>query len=560
MNSLKRKLFGILSLFLLFSILFFSSCSKKTDAEVFVGKLTAIDSYIMAGNKAKALRKLNSLEGKAKTYKNYASIVKRQVKLGAPADAIISLQNGLTKIPASPELSALLVSILIENNRAVDAIPYCENLESTVYAGLAAEAYVIADIESNSFESDCSVLKSAYDLTKNQIFLKNAALNLASRGRLVEAANLREILDRDITPEHPYFWSCLAYDIGRFQPVFDDLFFSLSASDRVGGAGKPAELARRHLMLAADAAFGQGDTDRSRAFWLAAADRSPEQNPVVFYNLALTAPDEKERSNMLMECIDLYPDYFPVIAQYVREYMSLHDKADVDDITKYLEAKGFYSMEMERLYFSTPSMTYTPEELFARAMQNKDFDPRFILEKFRYAQFQDRTPSVKARGTAGLWHILEKWGDEPKIREYAKWYFSKNKDFNACFSVADIGDRSDDAFYLGISDTLSGNYDKAIELFATAAVNPENRLASTVNTAHIYYLQGEIASAIEAFSLASSMCKDNLKKSLLQYEMASIFAERKATNRAITCLEYALDLNPKNYRAEILLKKLKRAN
>ncbi len=559
MSSTRKKIISFISLLLILSFSFFVSCSRKNAEQRFNEKLQRIDSYILEGRSSKALRKLGRLERKAKTYKNYASIVKRQLKLNAVPEAIFFLQKGLKKKPSSAELSAMLVSILIENNRAVEAIPYCENLRNTRYAGLAAEACVMTDIEFNTFDSDFSLLKSAYDLTKNQIFLKNAALNLASRGRLKEAANMRELLDRETAPEHPFFWSCLAYDIGRFAPIFDDLFFSLNYADRVGGEGKPADLARRHLMLAADAAFGQGDSDRSRAFWLAAADRSPKKNPVVFYDLALTAPDERERSDMLIECLDLFPNYYPVVAQYTREFMSLREQADSDDITEYLEDRGFYSMKMEHLYFSSPNMTYKPEYLFDRAMQGEDFDPRFILEKFRYEQFEDGTPSANSRGMGKIWKMLEKRGDSPKIREYAKWYFSKNRDFNACFSVADIENRSQDAFYKGLAASLEGNYNDALAYFATSSMNPDNAFAAKANTAQIYYLQGEIADSIEAFSLAVSMCNDDKEKSLLQYQMATVLAERKAIDRAITSLEYALDLNPDNYEAEILLKRLKQA-
>ncbi len=559
MSSSKTKLFRSISLFLFLAILFCASCSRQSAEQKFQAKLSRIDSYMLEGRKSKALRKLDRLQRKAQNHKNYASIVKRQLKLDAVPDAILCLQEGLEKLPKSPQLSALLVSILIENDRAVEAVPYFDNLKNTKYAGLAAEASIIADVEHNCFESDCNILKSAYDLTGQQIFLKNAALNLASRGRLKEAANMRELIDREIAPEHPYFWSCLAYDIGRFQPIFDDLFFSLNYSDRVGGEGKASELARRHLMLAADAAFGQGDTDRSRAFWLAAVDRSPQENPVVFYDLALTAPDEKERSDMLMECIELYPAYYPVIARYTREFMVLREKADSDDITKYLENRGFYSTKMEKMYFSSPRMVYTPDQLFATAMQSENYDPRFILEKFRYERYNDKTASFEARATAKMWNILEKWNKHPVIREYAKWYFSHSYDFNACLSVADIGIPSEDSFYQGLAAALNGELDSALEHFAASMINPDNTFVATANTAYIYYLQGEIASAIEAYSYASSICKDDNKKSRLQYEMASIFAERKAIDRAITCLEYALDLNPKNYEAEILLKRLKQA-
>ncbi len=553
MSFLKK----ILCIFLVLTV--FASCSKKTDEEKFRENLAAIDSYIAEGKNYKAVKKLNRLQKKAKHYKDYASLVKRLLNLDAPNDAIFILQKGLEKLPDSSHLSAMLTSILIENGKAGEAVPYAENLKDSVYAGLAAEACVIADMEKDSFTCDFSLLKSAFDLTDKQDFLRNAALNLASRGRLKEAADLRDKLSDETIPDDPYFWSCLAFDIGRFSPIFSDLFFSLALSDKAGGVGKPADSAARHLMLAADAAYGQSDTERARAFWIAAADRTPERNPVVFYDLALTAPDDNERVDLLMECIDLFPDYYPVIAQYAREYMALRQAAPPDDISKYLEERGFYSLGMERLYFASPKMTYTPEELFAKAFACENPDIRFVLEDFRYEQLKDNSSNALSRGKGKMWNILEKFANAAAVKEYAKWYFSRVRDFNACFSVADIGSSPDDDFYKGLSAALAGELDSALEFFSSAVLNHKNAFAATANMGLIYKMQGKIETAIRTLSLADSLCNDSGKKSRLQYDIALIYYERKLIESAINSLEYALDLNSKNYKAEILLKRLKQA-
>lgn len=425
---------------------------------------------------------------------------------------------------------------------------------------MGAEASILADIALNSFNSDFSLLKAAYDKTKNQIFLKNAALVLASQGRLREASHLRYDIPQDTAPDHPFFWSCIVYDLGVFDSIFGDLYFSLVYADKDGGEGKTAENARLHLMLAADAAFGQGDSERARAFWQAAADRSPEASPIVFYDLALTAPDERERVDLLIECIDLYPGFYPVIARYVREDLSLRELNTQDELTAYLESKGFYSIKMEETYFTSPKMTYASEELLKRAMEAPDFDPRFILEEFRYKQIRDKTYASKVRVKADMWKILEKYGKEPIIREYAKWYFAQSGDFNACLSVGEIGKRYEDSFYAGINSALSGDFENAVSSFAASAQVPAYAYAATVNSAYMYYMSGKTSEAVDTYSLAATMTKDKQRQSMLHYEIALIFYERKAYDRARSVLGYALELNPKNYQAASLLKKLKELN
>ena len=551
----RQKIFLIL-----FIVFLFFSCSGKTNEQAFLDGLSNVDVQIAEGRQTKALKSLKRLQKKAVNSTNYVSIVKRQLKLNSIPDALISLQTGIKNFPDSPELSALLTSILIDSGKPAEALPYCEKLKDTPYASLGAEASILSDIAFNSFNSDFSLLKSAYDKTENQVFLKNAAIVLAAKGRLREASHLRYNIPNNVAPEHPFFWSCIVYDLGVFDSIFGDLYFSLVYADKDGGEGKTAENARLHLMLAADAAFGQGDTERARAFWQAAADRSPESSPIVFYDLALTAPDEKERVDLLIECIDLYPGFYPVIARYAREDIALRELNSQDELAAYLESKGFYSMKMEETYFTSPKMTYKPEDLLARAMKTPDFDQRFILEEFRYNQIMDKTYASKARGKADMWKILEKYGKESIIREYAKWYFAKSGDFNACLSVSEIGKRYEDSFYAGINSALSGDFENAVSSFAASAQVPAYAYASTVNSAYMYYMSGKTEDAVNAYSLAASMTQDKKRQSMLHYEIASIFYERKAYDRAISVLGYALELNPKNYQAASLLKKLKELN
>ena len=551
----RQKIFLIL-----FIVFLFFSCSGKTNEQAFLDGLSNVDVQIAEGRQTKALKSLKRLQKKAVNSTNYVSIVKRQLKLNSIPDALISLQTGIKNFPDSPELSALLTSILIDSGKPAEALPYCEKLKDTPYASLGAEASILSDIAFNSFNSDFSLLKSAYDKTENQVFLKNAAIVLAAKGRLREASHLRYNIPNDVAPEHPFFWSCIVYDLGVFDSIFGDLYFSLVYADKDGGEGKTAENARLHLMLAADAAFGQGDTERARAFWQTAADRSPESSPIVFYDLALTAPDEKERVDLLIECIDLYPGFYPVIARYAREDIALRELNSQDELAAYLESKGFYSMKMEETYFTSPKMTYKPEDLLARAMKTPDFDQRFILEEFRYNQIMDKTYASKARGKADMWKILEKYGKESIIREYAKWYFAKSGDFNACLSVSEIGKRYEDSFYAGINSALSGDFENAVSSFAASAQVPAYAYASTVNSAYMYYMSGKTEDAVNAYSLAASMTQDKKRQSMLHYEIASIFYERKAYDRAMSVLGYALELNPKNYQAASLLKKLKELN
>ena len=107
---------------------------------------------------------------------------------------------------------------------------------------------------------------------------------------------------------------------------------------------------------------------------------------------------------------------------------------------------------------------------------------------------------------------------------------------------------------------MSGDFENAVSSFAASAQIPAYAYASTVNSAYMYYMSGKTEEAVNAYSLSASMTQDKKRQSMLHYEIASIFYERKAYDRAISVLGYAMELNPKNYQAASLLKKLKELN
>lgn len=552
--KLLNRLFLILSVTISIG-LFFScnSCSNKTQERIFQEALAYIDAYIAQGKDAQALNSLSKLYKKAKTSSNFLSIVKRLLKLNSALEAIITLERGIKAVPESSELKATLISILIDQNKANDAFDYCIDIDNNAFLSICAEASVLADKKE---EIPDGALKAAYVCTNDQVFLKNEALFQAVKGKLKKAIELNSLIEKDKEPSDPFFWSRLYFDLGIFEPIFKYLPFSLAKADRSGSQGKNEDFACGHLMLAADAAFTQGDTEKARAFWQATLDRTNTGMPIIFYNMAITAPDDDDRTNLLLECIDSYPNYYPIIAHYTREYLALHNGANKDDITRYLEDRGFYSMEMERTYFKSPKMRYKPDDLLEQAIKNKNSDIRFILEKFRYNRIKDISSSARQRGNSEMWKLLEKHGDNPTVCDYAKWYFSKLKDFNSCFSVGKTGNIANDSFYKAIAEAMEGDFDQAIIDFTTACTEKRNAYAATANTAYIYYLQGKTDMAIETFTLASSMTQDKIKQSRLYYEIALILSERKAFERARNALSYAVELNPQNYQAESLLKRL----
>ena len=290
------------NLFLIFvgSILLclIAACSKTDKSELFQQKLNVIDSSIQEGDTQKALNSLRALRKKAQFPVQYLSVAKRELRLHSPVQALQSIQAGLKKHPDDPMLKAVLAHTLMQEDRIEDAAIAAETLLGTSYAGIGTEALIQADKLKGTYRTPVSFWQEGFRLTGEHIFLENAAVMFAHQGDIAQAAALRSRIAKAEALRSPYFWSCLAYDMGNFQPVLDDLVYSLAYADMAGlpeNNPKVFEYARRHLLLAADASAGLGDMEQARGFWHMYIDRYADSSSEVFYNLAMTAPTEEDR-------------------------------------------------------------------------------------------------------------------------------------------------------------------------------------------------------------------------------------------------------------------------
>ncbi|MGI5102501.1 tetratricopeptide repeat protein [Treponema vincentii] len=554
MKRTKTKLFLIGSFLLCILI---AACSKADKNELFQQKLNSIDSTIEDGNTQKALKSLSALRKKARFPVQYLSIAKRELQLHSPVQALQSMQAGLKKHPDDPMLKAALTHTLLQEDRIEDAAAIAEALLGTSYAGIGTEALIQADKIKQTYRTPVPFWQEGFRLTGEHIFLENAAAMLAHQGEIAQAAALRSRIAKDEALRSPYFWSCLAYDMGNFQPVLDDLVYSLAYADMAGlpeHNPKAFEYARRHLLLAADASAGLGDMDQARGFWQMYVDRYADSSSEVFYNLAMTAPTQEEKAEVLIDCISQNPGYYPAVAQYVRACSAIEvAHSQKNPLDEYLQSKDFYSLEMEKSLFVSSAFTLSAEEVLESAMNADKDDIRFELEEFRYRYVQ---PKNYTRGNGEMWKILEAHPHNPLVKAYARWYFASSGDFNACFGIDKADNHYEDAFYDGIRRAVQGYSTAALKNFAEAEAESRYRIPSAVDQAYIYDARNEPDMAIKFFSRAAELVPDKRTKSKMLYESARIYAERNGIAEAIALLNQSLKLDSENHRANVLRQKL----
>ena len=534
-----------------------AACSKADKNELFQQKLNSIDSTIEDGNTQKALKSLSALRKKARFPVQYLSIAKRELQLHSPVQALQSMQAGLKKHPDDPMLKAALTHTLLQEDRIEDAAAIAEALLGTSYAGIGTEALIQADKIKQTYRTPVPFWQEGFRLTGEHIFLENAAAMLAHQGEIAQAAALRSRIAKDEALRSPYFWSCLAYDMGNFQPVLDDLVYSLAYADMAGlpeHNPKAFEYARRHLLLAADASAGLGDMDQARGFWQMYVDRYADSSSEVFYNLAMTAPTQEEKAEILIDCISQNPGYYPAVAQYVRACSAIEAAhSQKNPLDEYLQSKDFYSLEMEKSLFVSSAFTLSAEEVLESAMNADKDDIRFELEEFRYRYVQ---PKNYTRGNGEMWKILEAHPHNPLVKAYARWYFASSGDFNACFGIDKADNHYEDVFYDGIRRAVQGYSTAALKNFAEAEVESRYRIPSAVDQAYIYDARNEPDMAIKFFSRAAELVPDKRAKSKMLYESARIYAERNGIAEAIALLNQSLKLDSENHRANVLRQKL----
>lgn len=536
----------------------FFSCKKQENSTKFFSGLKAVDALILRSDNAKALSNLIALGNSASDSRQVLSVAKRMLSIKATPETIKFLQTSVSRFSDSPEVVALLVATLIDSGRTETVEEYAPLLKNTVYAALIAEAVATKSSKPEELVAiDPYCWEQAYRLTYKQPFLKMGALSFCKEGKISQAESLRESIPTSEAIQDPYFWACISFDLGHFDFIFRNLNTAILNAENAGVFDKESldvNKASRHLLLAADAAYGMGDIDVARSFWQTCADL-PVSTPIALYNLALTSETEEEKTRFFVECIEKYPNYYPAISSYIRQYLVLKDSEVPDEITKYLAERGFYSMRMEDIYLGLPDMVYSPETLLQSALALENHDPRIAVENFRYKHYKGL--DFKA-GIADMWNLLERYPDSADVKTYAKWYFSHCRDFNACFSVGEVGNEPLDAFYLGLEKAVRGSTDDdIIESFTTSCIVPEYRIYATANIAYIYYQQGLKDKAIETLSVASSLTDNPIIKSRLHFQLANMLSQIKLYERAISVLGYAIELDPNNYPAQVLLEKLR---
>jgi tetratricopeptide (TPR) repeat protein len=160
------------------------------------------------------------------------------------------------------------------------------------------------------------------------------------------------------------------------------------------------------------------------------------------------------------------------------------------------------------------------------------------------------------RSTAGMWRLLEAYGENPVLYRYATWFFAVTGDLDMAFSVNGSNPAGPDPFFLGLEAACAGKSTEGEEAFSKVASSETDSWAALGNIARLSAKAGDYGKAEESATLAAELAPDNRVKSRLLGDSGEYLVALNAPDRARKVLGYALELDPDNYRARTKLRSL----
>jgi len=595
------------------------SCANPSDRASFSKRLQKADSLIESGKKARALRELSALRIGAESASQWLSIAKRERELGSYQAAARTLSEAGKELPASDSIAACQADTLAELGRLDEAEKFADRLVKTGFPELAASIELSRCLAAGPGYPEPQWLEAAYRATGNPVFRNDAAVLYAASGKFPEASALfpepKAFADSPIaadasviapgvsasassatqaapsdapsmasaspvTPndslgslsgeqESTVAPSLDGGDSGadpRMEPLPKDLMLQALLAydgglwDRVVTLFPPPEdprLDREMLSILADAAWKGGNETLAREIWCELVSREPNYSPIPYYNLAKTAEDPEVARTSLVRCTELFPAWYPAVAQIVRLGGHADKKAqDTDDpVTKSLKDAGFMSLNMEA---SLRDGRFSPDDARetlhrALAADKEGTDVRLKIEELRYALGED---GDSVRSSSDMWKLLEAYGKNPVLYRYATWFFAVAGDAGSAFSVNRSNPDGADPFYLGLEAACAGNAAEAEASFSKVASSEANAWAALGNIARIAAKGADYGKADETAALAAKLAPNDRIRSRLFAEEGEYLLALNEPDRARKILGYALDLDPDNYRARSRLRAL----
>ncbi len=561
------------------------SCSFTMKRDSFSSTMDSVDVFISVADNSSALKVLKNTLKHANNPLHFLSIYKRYYKLGSVDLAQKTLLKGLKKFPDNEELITVYTWFLYNQNEFENAYEQAKKLSGTKYVSILSELdlknatkkNVSVDFTAVEF---APVYSDAYISSKNQLWLQNAAICLASAGMYKEALAQASTLNVD----NPIFWASVAYDARKYNAALNYL-----------SKVKDESLSKQLLLADSYESLGSHEIAQENRFKLI-NNNYENVPPEVYFNsvrYAISINDSKFEYDCLNQLVSMYPNYIPGLYFYKDYALKCLEYPKEDQLALALRKAGFKSLEMQN-FDDIPKVSMQQVKDILEKNLYIEKNPEIEALLFSYEIDPAVAPDLLVQEKiARLWLMLEQFdsskGYPSELIDFVVPFLLKNGEIVAARSIFDknlevrfgtdsyadlikqmsVKELEMAAYFAASGISKPVDYILSLHLYEFLVNDKTERffnLAETscykpsvnvlINLAELYAGSRQFQKAKDTYSIAIGSTKTLKDKAEVLFRLANLQYEYGDIQEAMITLDYCLSIMPSHSKGRILKNKL----
>ncbi len=434
------------------------------------------------------------------------------------------------------------------------------------------------------------IYKNAYSASKNSRWLFNAASIYMRNGRFDDALFLYP--KKIASKEDALFWTYVFYDSGVYDKSLECLLQGEKFFTKDFRLFEILAIESDNYYILEDDENCKNVRSKIISKWnempfsekkefddskYAYSVKNALANNVIYYSLL---GDDKSRYENLIAAINFFPYFEDTLALYGNFAVELSRRPPEDALLQELRRRNFKTLKMEKSdenpFVEVSDAIFRMDEAIQNGKTAKLVVAKEMLEDELHRD------EIEVKSNSRVWQMLEENSGqdgniELEIIHYAISRLMQNGNTEDAehFFKKFIEKKEDsectlwELEYKAYFSSLNQNFDEPLQRYSQivekySARSPfldcegrnEILVNSCVNLAVIYNGTDRSEIALEMLNKALGLCNSAEKKSEILYRMASIYYTFGNLRDSVRTLQYSINLNEKNKKSRILLKRI----